>query len=650
MTLRGLLAILGAFVLAVSVITVPFMPPGWLSWTDAAYLVVSVGLLMATAALSVAAAQIQGVAAGLAAGLVVAAAICVGITLAVSLVDAYGREALIVGQLVALAGALVLWSSTGRARIAVQLPSAGQLRRVTVSHPCLAALLLALILATFLEAVLALGVVPNNYDSMFYHLSRIGYWMQNNSVFQFYGGSVFQLQHPPNAEILQGWSMELTRGDRFAQFVQWTALIGLVCVVYEGARSLRFSRPASLFAAALFGTLPLPVLEASSTQNDLVAAFFVCAAALFLVRGIAGARSGDFVIGALALGLAVGTKGTVLLVVPWLVVLALVAWWRWRPPRGFVAVGCVLAFVAMAGLGAPNYVQTALNTGSPIGEAAEVKRRTEPLPSSAVKTMSGFVDLPGRSALPPAAEALVRGEEKIWGAGTAGVSTKIDVHEDFTGFGPIGLLLVLPLLAYTAIGRRGVPGDQRLIAVVALGYIALFLLTTAAQPFDMRLMIVPVALGAPLLASAEGIPWIRRLTVLVAAIILVPVLFANQQKPLLPEDFSLGQDIAAQRGASNENFDVMLSNTDEAIDEDRRVGFVGTALDWDYPLFGQHFERFVVRLPEATTWSEAAIAMRLYDLDSVIWAVEPPSNAPAELVNLPDPPYKATARWVTDAG
>jgi hypothetical protein len=638
--------VLGATVALFAVVG-PYLPAGWMTPIDGVRLAVAAGAVAATAGLTVAILRISGTAAVIAAALVISAATIVAISLALSLFDAYTRWGLIAAHLVVLGILFGLWVRNGRPRPLVHVPGLSELRRGARAHPYVAAILLALVFASAVEAVLALGVVPNNYDSMFYHLSRIGYWMQNDSVFQFHGGSSFQLEHPPNAEILQAWTMELTQGDRFAQFVQWFALIGLVCVIYAGARLLGFPRPGSLFAAAVFGTLPLPVLQASSTINDLVSAFFVCAAVFFLIRAIATRATGDAIVGALALGLAIGTKGTVLLALPGLALLGAAALWWCRPPRRFVAVGSAVLVLAVLGLGAPNYVQTALNTGSPIGEQGSVKRRVEPLPESALKTMWGFVDLPGKNAFPELADLMSRGEVAIWGSETQGVTPATDVNEYFTGFGPIGLLLLLPLLAVSVVRRR-VPGDRRLLAVAALSYIALFLLFVAAQPFDMRLMIIPIALGAPLLAWAAGITWLRRVTVLVAAVLLVPVLFVSQVKPLRPGDFSLGKDVIAQRANSNLGYDAMLRATERAIGGDQRVGFIGTSKDWDYPLFGPHFERYVVRLPELSRGSDALAAIRIYDLDSIVWAIKPPPRVSAEIVNPGEPGEQDTDRWVQD--
>lgn len=633
----------------VCVIVVPFLPTGSIRPVDVGLLAIGVCMLLATAVLAAAVLRIEGTAATIAAVLVLSAAIVVLISYGLSLFDAYHRWTLVCLQTLALMMALGVWLSNDRPRPGIRTPTKAELRQAMREHPYVVVIVGALVFAAMVEAVLALGVVPNNYDSMYYHLARIGYWLENDSVFQFYGGSIFQLQHPPNAELLQAWTMELTRGDRFAQFVQWTALWGLVCVTYSGARLLRFSRSGSLFAAAVFGTLPLPVLEASSTINDLVSAFFVCAAALFMIRGISATSIGDVVVGAASLGLAIGTKGTVLLAVPALVVLVGCSLWRWRPSRRFLAVGALVSVLATLALGSPNYLQTAINTGSPIGEQGSVKHRVEPLPQSAMRTMWTFVDFPGKNAFPPLSSLLARGDRAVWGPDRPGVSGGVDVNEYFTGYGPIGFLLLLPLLAFT-LARRNVSVDRRLLAASAGSYILLFLILVAAQPFDMRLMMIPMALGAPLLAYAAGIPWLRWLTVGVAVLLLIPVLFANQVKPLHPGEFSLGKDLASQRANANIGFDEMLRNTEQAIADDDRVGFIGSDLDWDYPLFGPHFDRYVVRLPELTTGREASSAMRQYDLDAIVWATEPPAGVSATRVSSVDAGGQHTDRWVQEAG
>jgi hypothetical protein len=91
--------------------------------------------------------------------------------------------------------------------------------------------------------------------------------------------------------------------DRWTQLVQSAALVGLALTIYSGARFLRFDQVASAFAAGLFVVLPMPILEAATTQNDLVVSFFIAATALFTARGLRDRNLGDLAVAAAAAGL-----------------------------------------------------------------------------------------------------------------------------------------------------------------------------------------------------------------------------------------------------------------------------------------------------------------------------------------------------------
>jgi hypothetical protein len=93
----------------------------------------------------------------------------------------------------------------------------------------------------------------------------------------------------------------------------------------------------------------------------------------------------------------------------------------------------------------------------------------------------------------------------------------------------------------------------------------------------------------------------------------------------------------------------MLRATERAISDDQRVGFIGTSKDWDYPLFGPHFERHVVRLPELDERSDALLAVRVFDLDSIVWAIEPPRGVRARLLNAGSGEREQdTNRWLQE--
>src|SRR5262249_54797498 len=101
--------------------------------------------------------------------------------------------------------------------------------------------------------------------------------------------------------------------DAFANAVQWLALIGTIIASSLVALRLGADRGGQLLAAAFVASTPIVLLEASSTQNDLVAAFWLVAFANYALD-ISASRSAlrwsSYTLAGLSLGLALNTKGT----------------------------------------------------------------------------------------------------------------------------------------------------------------------------------------------------------------------------------------------------------------------------------------------------------------------------------------------------
>jgi hypothetical protein len=128
-----------------------------------------------------------------------------------------------------------------------------------------------------LVLVSAIAYAPNNGDSMTYHLARVVYWIQNRSVQPYETNIVRQIAFPPGAEYLLLVLQIVSGSDRLANLVQFGAWIIVVCALPPLARSLGAGRTLSRWAGFLFATAPIALMEASSTQNDLVAAVLVVA-------------------------------------------------------------------------------------------------------------------------------------------------------------------------------------------------------------------------------------------------------------------------------------------------------------------------------------------------------------------------------------
>ena len=216
-------------------------------------------------------------------------------------------------------------------------------------------------------AALIIGTAPNDYDALWYHLARAAFWKQQHAVAYIAGANDARLNgFPPNAEILDAFTMILGKTERFVGFVQLGALLAAMVAVAGIARRIGLSVRQALFGALLFATLPVVVLQSATALNDLVfgALLVCCAYFLFTWTPVSLALS------ALALGLALGTKFTAILALPLLAVFGAVIHPRRRwPALVLVGVGGIV-------LGAYWYLLNIAKTHHVNGQVAEARNAT----------------------------------------------------------------------------------------------------------------------------------------------------------------------------------------------------------------------------------------------------------------------------------
>src|SRR5206468_11077020 len=136
--------------------------------------------------------------------------------------------------------------------------------------PLLAVLAVAVAGGLAYVAALIVGTAPNDYDVLWYHLARAAFWKQQHAVAYIHGANDARLNgFPPNAEIAQTLTMVLGNTERFAGFVQLSALLVTMTAIAGMARRIGLSVRQALFAALLFATLPVVVLQSSASLNDL---------------------------------------------------------------------------------------------------------------------------------------------------------------------------------------------------------------------------------------------------------------------------------------------------------------------------------------------------------------------------------------------
>ncbi len=193
----------------------------------------------------------------------------------------------------------------------------------------------------FVVAVVCLTALiapPNNWDSMDYHMARVAHWIQNYSVAHYPTNYLPQLYQQPWAEFTIMHFQILSGGDHFANLVQWFSMVGSILGVSLIAKQLGADLRGQIFSAVVAATIPMGILQGSSTQNDYVVSFWLVCFVYYVLLAVKDRISWvhSLKIGT-SLGLAIFTKGTAYIYAfPFFVLLLLAGikrlrWKLWKP-------------------------------------------------------------------------------------------------------------------------------------------------------------------------------------------------------------------------------------------------------------------------------------------------------------------------------
>lgn len=128
-----------------------------------------------------------------------------------------------------------------------------------------------------LLGAMAVLTVPNNADSMIYHLSRIDHWIANASVSYYQTNIPQQIYSPVLAEYFILQTFLLFKTDILANLVQFFSYVLSACFIFQIADRLNYSKLVKYFITLLFLTIPMAIAQSITTQNDLVSTVWLLA-------------------------------------------------------------------------------------------------------------------------------------------------------------------------------------------------------------------------------------------------------------------------------------------------------------------------------------------------------------------------------------
>jgi hypothetical protein len=171
--------------------------------------------------------------------------------------------------------------------------------------------LLASVLFTAVLFIVARIAPPNTNDSIGYHMSRVMHWIQNQGLAHYATTIDRQLWMPPWAEMAVMQLYLLKGDDGLSNLVQWFSMVSCLVVVSLIARRLGAGPGGQLFAVLFCATIPMGILQATSTQTDYTTALWLVSLAYYALLAHQRQLSPfEWALVSLTVALGILTKGT----------------------------------------------------------------------------------------------------------------------------------------------------------------------------------------------------------------------------------------------------------------------------------------------------------------------------------------------------
>lgn len=411
-------------------------------------------------------------------------------------------------------------------------------------------MLAGVVLVLLLTAIVAWFTPPQTWDSLTYHTARVAHWAQNRSVAHYPSGIPRQNLMSPGAEMLVLETYLLGQGDRFVNFVEWSAMLASLAAVYHVAGQLGASQTGKWFAAIFAATLPMGISQASSAMTDyVVAVWMICVASEALTfRNNRGTLTSSLFIG-LAAGLAVLAKP---ISFPYLLPFAvyggmvLVKKGDWKVFAGALAV----ALLAVLAMNAGYFSRNLATYGNPLGSNQKVYKHSNKVlnlnvvVSNVLRNASLHMGTPWEGVNHQLFRGIVGLHVKM---GLDVNDPRTTVHPYFDVYAPVpdetrsgnpihALLIVISTIALAAVWKHRGARQAAVLMLLALAGFIFLSITIRFTLFGSRYHLPFFVLTAPVVGYLAGMKPVRVAAPVVGLGLVVaawPWLTSLQSRPLL---------------------------------------------------------------------------------------------------------------------
>lgn len=520
-----------------------------------------------------------------------------------------------------------------------------------IENPCITFFAVVVILLLIVELATVIFIVPNNWDSMTYHLSRVGYWAQFETLRHYFTINTRQNVYPINGEVLLLWAYAFLKSDVAFGLLEFISMLFTSLLIYKTSLLISMKKKQALFSALFFITLPALIIESTTTQNNIVITFFVFLAVYFLMVGLKK-NSGEYIlISSISTGIALGTKATFFLAAPGVAVSLLYYYAKgikkgktflhYKGDKELLIKWLCYSLLFMLLLGSYNYVLNFVNSNSFFGgkdSHAISEYSLDAFLANLSRIMYKFIDMSGwPNTCSP--HTYMKDTGKIFKAlfdlfgikynmaeaTSPGVKFSFSINKrcnaDYSYFGIMGVLVILPTLFSSLAKFKKHKQFKAWLTIIATLIFVSFCVLLKFNRWNGRFFIMAVAFLAPLSGSFyySGKNIARRLYK-VAIIGVIPILVLNcvrynEQKPL-PWGF-LDSNLKMRCKMKTDIYEV-FKFVEDNVGENSDIGVMMGGDDWDFPLFNGKRKVFQVKRPEDVPTQVEVILAKVEKVSKVL--------------------------------
>lgn len=486
-------------------------------------------------------------------------------------------------------------------------------QKLTVVNKILIIVVTVLLTGIFAQALL---YPPNNWDSMTYHMARIPSWLAHQSVAHYPTDIIRQLYQPPFAEYVIMHFSVLAKSDMPANAVQLFYLLGCLVVLLAIIDNLRMPAFCKVLAVVLVVTIPEVTLQASGTQNDIVAGFFIITTYYYFLRIARNGIASDYIFLGLATGLGLLTKGTayvylspVLLALGIVIIIQIVRAKKWSPV-GLLLLAGIIALTLNVG----HFIRNYQISGSPLGITKVESRIYSNNEMNAGLLVSNLIKNAGLHtgvmfAKGPAlfADSVIYKIHRLAGVDINNpavnfrnsIYTTINLTTDEDGApNPFHFLLILiafGIIKWLTIKRKA-DGYAIVLAIIIFAEALLFSAYLKWQPWHTRLHVPLFIMGVILICyGVSKINWFRKTIYVLTPILLAYAILVVVHAERRPLSDKLAQSRFQLHFTSNPTkypeYAQVYADTRKL--QFHNIGLITGVDDWIYPLFSDCFSNHV---------------------------------------------------------